>query len=87
LNELPKKGDIVGIDTECITLNNRSVLRLSKASFNYLFSIGRISIIRENDDVPFVDDYIETHEIVSDYLTRFSGLQVRIGNFLTYSDW
>ena len=33
-NELPKKGDLVGIDTECITLNNSSILRFHKIKIN-----------------------------------------------------
>jgi PAB-dependent poly(A)-specific ribonuclease subunit 2 len=64
-SHLPKKGDIVGIDAEFISLQNSSIL-----------SLGRVSVLRDGDDLPFLDDYISTSEEVYDYLTRFSGLQL-----------
>jgi PAB-dependent poly(A)-specific ribonuclease subunit 2 len=43
---------------------------------NSVLSLGRVSVIRDGDDVPFIDDYIATYENVQDYLTRFSGLKI-----------
>jgi PAB-dependent poly(A)-specific ribonuclease subunit 2 len=38
--------------------------------------IGRISVLKENDQIPFIDDYIEINQEVDDYLTKFSGLKI-----------
>lgn len=63
-DEIPKKGDLVGMDLECVSLNHS------------ILTVGRISVIREDDNIPFIDDYIATNEEINDYLTRFSGLKL-----------
>jgi PAB-dependent poly(A)-specific ribonuclease subunit 2 len=74
-SELPGKGDIVAIDAEFISLSHVSLQNLLTIK-NSILSLGRVSVIRDGDDVPFIDDYIATNEDVQDYLTRFSGLKI-----------
>jgi PAB-dependent poly(A)-specific ribonuclease subunit 2 len=38
--------------------------------------VGRISVIKENETIPFIDDYIEVNHEIDDYLTKFSGLKI-----------
>lgn len=40
-------------------------------------TLARVSVLRgqgEQTGVPFVDDHIDTHDTIADYLTEFSGI-------------
>lgn len=64
-DNLPKKGDIVAIDAEFISLNTEGSR-----------SVARVSCVRE-DGYCFLDDYIRpcSADTVTDYLTAYSGIE------------
>ncbi|KAI9255620.1 ubiquitin carboxyl-terminal hydrolase-domain-containing protein [Phascolomyces articulosus] len=81
LDEMPKKGTLVALDTEFVALK-REVTEIRSDGTKSLIRpstllMARLSVIRgegPREGVPFIDDYIEITEDVEDYLTEFSGI-------------
>ncbi|GAA6005194.1 hypothetical protein JCM11491_002615 [Sporobolomyces phaffii] len=82
LDELPRRGTLVSIDAEFVSLQQeeaefhsdgtKKVIRPSR------MTLARVSVLRgEGVDtgIPFIDDHIHTSEPVVDYLTEFSGIR------------
>ncbi|KAA1130755.1 poly(A)-specific ribonuclease [Puccinia graminis f. sp. tritici] len=86
-DELPKKGDLVAIDAEFVSLQQEEVdyksdgTRLVRRPSQ--MTLARVSVLRgegSKTGVPFIDDHIQTFEPIADYLTEFSGIR-RMFNF------
>ncbi|EGG21641.1 WD40-like domain-containing protein [Cavenderia fasciculata] len=75
---LPKTDDIVAIDTEFVSIGPEETEVSSDGKRVIIqpgnFSLARASLVRLNGEA-FLDDYIQSIEPVTDYLTRFSGIQ------------
>ncbi|GAA96870.1 uncharacterized protein L969DRAFT_87898 [Mixia osmundae IAM 14324] len=81
-SEIPRKGMLVSIDAEFVSLQQeeveyrsdgtRSVLRPSR------MTLARVSVLRgegAKTGVPFIDDHISTTEPIVDHLTEYSGIR------------
>ncbi|TKA57450.1 hypothetical protein B0A53_00679 [Rhodotorula sp. CCFEE 5036] len=81
-DELPRKGTLVAIDAEFVSLQQeeaefhsdgtKKVLRPSRQV------LARVSVLRgegEETGIPAIDDHIHTGEPIVDYLTEFSGIR------------
>jgi len=82
-NDIPGPESIVAIDAEFVSLGaEETELRSdgTKVIINPAhFSLARVSVVRGEGTragVPFIDDYIVTPEPITDYLTRFSGIEM-----------
>ncbi|GAA5946166.1 hypothetical protein JCM3765_000141 [Sporobolomyces pararoseus] len=82
LDELPRRGTLVSIDAEFVSLQQeeaefhsdgtKKVIRPSR------MTLARVSVLRGEGvgtGIPFIDDHIHTSEPVVDYLTEFSGIR------------
>lgn len=82
VGELPRKGTLVSIDAEFVSLQQEEVEYRSNGTRNLIrpsrLTLARVSVLRgEGPDtgVPFIDDYIQVSEPIVDYLTEFSGIR------------
>lgn len=78
-----QKGDLVAIDAEFVSLGaEETELRSdgTKVIINPAhFGLARVSVVSGSPSkvgTPFIDDYIVTPEPITDYLTRFSGIEI-----------
>lgn len=78
LLDLPKKGDIVGIDAEFISMSKvrkgkRDRLISSFSQDGSKKCVGRVSVVDASGEQIIMDDYIVgiDGEIVHDYLTQY----------------
>eukprot|EP01127_Copromyxa_protea_P022427 TRINITY_DN802_c0_g2_i5.p1 TRINITY_DN802_c0_g2~~TRINITY_DN802_c0_g2_i5.p1 ORF type:complete len:1089 (-),score=127.13 TRINITY_DN802_c0_g2_i5:162-3428(-) len=79
IDEIPKPGTLVAIDTEYVrtseeVLRNQGQRRVVIRPMQ--FSLARVSVLRSWDNFePFIDDYISIDEsTIQDYLTQYSGV-------------
>eukprot|EP00727_Mastigamoeba_balamuthi_P006450 m51a1_g2425 hypothetical protein (1175) ;mRNA; f:815855-826879 len=79
---LPKRGDVVAVDCEFVSLSAEEVVTELDGTRVVVtpahLSPARVScVFGENPfrGEPLIDDYVYTPEPISDYLTRFSGVE------------
>eukprot|EP01132_Coremiostelium_polycephalum_P009743 gene9743-11964_t len=75
---IPQKDDLVAIDAEFVSTGPEETEVSSDGKRVIIqpgiFSLARVSMVRSNGEA-FIDDYIQSIEPVTDYLTRYSGIQ------------
>ncbi|EGV61379.1 poly(A)-specific ribonuclease [Yamadazyma tenuis] len=74
----PQPGSLIAIDAEFVILEDEKV-EISSNGFKNLIqpkkmSLARISVI-DQDEIPFIDDYIIHTQPIKDYITSFSGIE------------
>jgi len=82
-DEVPGAGDIVAVDAEFVSLGAEETELRSDGTRVVInpahFSLARVSVLRGDGPragIPFIDDYIVTPEPITDYLTKFSGIEM-----------
>ncbi|KAG0150617.1 hypothetical protein CROQUDRAFT_38040 [Cronartium quercuum f. sp. fusiforme G11] len=82
-DEMPRKGTLVAIDAEFVSLQQQEEVDYRSDGTRIVrrpsrMSLARVSVLRGSGarkGVPFIDDHIETSEPVTDYLTEYSGIR------------
>ena len=81
--EAPRPGTHVAIDAEFVALQQEEIEVKADGSRETIrpsrLGLARVSVLRGSgldEGIPFIDDYIVTHEPIVDYLTAFSGIKV-----------
>lgn len=77
--EAPKPGTMVAIDAEFVMIADEDLEIMADGTKLLLkpklLSLARVSVLRYETGVPFIDDYIATTQPIINYLTEFSGIE------------